>query len=118
MPEIACLIPALDTGDMTQSTLISPAEYRVMPWRNGQGTTTEIAVAPGEAGRFQASVRPDAVDDWQATADLLLRDVEHALLLLERTGGDFGRMGIHRDGGYPGGRGDMAQMRAKAFLVD
>src|SRR4051812_41801439 len=26
--------------------VIRPAGYRVMPWKNGQGTTTEIAVHP------------------------------------------------------------------------
>lgn len=29
-----------------------PAEYRVMPWRNGAGTTTEILVAPEGGERF------------------------------------------------------------------
>jgi hypothetical protein len=38
---------------MTEITLIAPADYRVMPWRNGQGTTTEIAIAPGVGDRFR-----------------------------------------------------------------
>jgi environmental stress-induced protein Ves len=38
---------------MPQITLIPPAAYRVMPWRNGQGTTTEIAVARGDGDRFR-----------------------------------------------------------------
>ena len=38
---------------MTEITLISPADYRVMTWRNGQGTTTEIAIAPGVGDRFR-----------------------------------------------------------------
>lgn len=29
---------------------LRPADYRVMPWRNGQGTTTEIAAEPPGAG--------------------------------------------------------------------
>ncbi|WP_448207479.1 HutD/Ves family protein [Azospirillum sp. sgz302134] len=35
-------------------TLLDPADYRRMPWKNGGGTTTEIAQAPlpGDAGRF------------------------------------------------------------------
>ena len=35
-------------------TLLDPADYRRMPWKNGGGTTTEIALAPlpGDAGRF------------------------------------------------------------------
>ncbi len=34
--------------------LLDPADYRCMPWKNGGGTTTEIALAPlpGDAGRF------------------------------------------------------------------
>jgi environmental stress-induced protein Ves len=35
------------------ATLIRPEEYRVMRWRNGQGTTTEIAVVPAAADRFR-----------------------------------------------------------------
>ncbi len=38
---------------MARATLIEPARYRVMPWRNGQGSTAEIAIEPGEAGRFR-----------------------------------------------------------------
>jgi environmental stress-induced protein Ves len=33
--------------------LIPPADYRVMTWRNGLGTTTEIAIAPGAGDRFR-----------------------------------------------------------------
>src|SRR5688500_2425780 len=29
---------------------LTPANYRVMPWKNGQGTTTEIAAFPPGAG--------------------------------------------------------------------
>lgn len=29
---------------------LTPADYRVMPWKNGQGTTTEIAAMPQGAG--------------------------------------------------------------------
>src|SRR6185437_7948190 len=35
-----------------RTRLIAPDAYRVMPWRNGQGTTTEIAIEPDE-GRFR-----------------------------------------------------------------
>jgi environmental stress-induced protein Ves len=35
-------------------TLLPASGYRAMPWRNGLGTTTEIAVEPGAAeGRFR-----------------------------------------------------------------
>lgn len=30
--------------------LLEPADYRRMPWKNGRGTTTEIAVFPADAG--------------------------------------------------------------------
>ena len=35
-------------------SLLDPARYRRMPWKNGGGTTTEIALEelPGDAGRF------------------------------------------------------------------
>lgn len=33
---------------MATGRVIAPSDYRVMPWRNGQGSTTEIAVAPAE----------------------------------------------------------------------
>ena len=32
--------------------IILPSEYRMVPWRNGGGTTAEIAFAPGRDGRF------------------------------------------------------------------
>jgi len=38
---------------MPSFRVIAPSDYRAMPWRNGQGTTTEIAVEPGEGGRFR-----------------------------------------------------------------
>jgi uncharacterized protein len=30
--------------------LIGPSDHRVMPWKNGHGTTTEIAIDPPDAG--------------------------------------------------------------------
>jgi environmental stress-induced protein Ves len=38
---------------MAEATLIGPEQYRVMKWRNGQGTTTEIALEQGAGGRFR-----------------------------------------------------------------
>jgi uncharacterized protein len=32
--------------------IIRQADYRVMPWKNGGGSTTEIYVTPGSAARF------------------------------------------------------------------
>ena len=36
--------------------LIRPSDYRVMPWRNGGGTTTELFVDGGERFRLRASI--------------------------------------------------------------
>ena len=36
--------------------LLRRADYRVMPWRNGGGTTTELVVDPGERFVFRASI--------------------------------------------------------------
>ena len=38
---------------MPSFRVIAPSDYRAMPWRNGQGTTTEIAVESSEGGRFR-----------------------------------------------------------------
>ena len=73
---------------------------------------------PGDAGGFEAAVGPDAVDDRQLAADLVLRDGEHAALLIESAGGDLGRMGVHGDGGEALDRRDVLQMLAEALLVD
>jgi len=37
---------------MPAAELLPATAYRVMPWRNGRGTTTEIALAAGTDGRF------------------------------------------------------------------
>ena len=68
--------------------------------------------------RLDAAVGPDAVDDGETLADLVLRDGEHAPLLIEAAGGDLGRMGVDGDGGEALHRGDVAQMAAEALLVD
>jgi hypothetical protein len=36
--------------------LLRSTDYRVMPWRNGGGTTTELVIDPGERFRFRASI--------------------------------------------------------------
>jgi environmental stress-induced protein Ves len=38
---------------MPRFHVIEPAAYQRMPWRNGQGMTTEIAIADGPGGRFR-----------------------------------------------------------------
>ena len=67
---------------------------------------------------FEAAVGPDAVDDRQPGPDLVLRDVEHAALLVEAAGGDLGRMRVDGDGRQAFDRRHVAQMLAEARLVD
>jgi len=38
---------------MSAVTLLTASAYRAMPWRNGLGTTVEIAIEPGLDGRFR-----------------------------------------------------------------
>jgi len=70
------------------------------------------------AASLDAAVRPHAVDQRQPLADLVLRDGEHAPLLLETAGGDLGRMRVDGDGGEPLGGRHVAQMAAEALFVD
>ena len=72
----------------------------------------------GEPRRLQAAVGPDAVDERQPAADLVLGDGEHTALLLEGAGRDLGGMGVDGDGGDAGGRRHVAQVLAEARLVD
>ena len=71
-----------------------------------------------DARGFEAAIGPDAVDDRQPAADLVLGDVEHAALLLETAGSDLGRMGIDGDGGKPLDRRHVGKMLAEALFVD
>jgi hypothetical protein len=41
---------------MAQMKLLRSTDYRVMRWRNGGGTTTELVIDPGERFRFRASI--------------------------------------------------------------
>ncbi len=94
------------------------------PSVNGAGGNTSSADAPpcaamrASARGLDAAVGPDTVDDRQAGADLVLGDVEHALLLVEGAGGDFGRMRVDGDGGKTFDRRHIAQMLAEIRLVD
>src|SRR3954452_6450131 len=71
-----------------------------------------------DADRFQAAVGPDAADDRQPVADLVLRGVEHAALLFEAAGGDFGGMRVDSYGRDAGRRPYVTQMAAEALFVD
>src|SRR5215467_6096170 len=83
-----------------------------------QGGCAALRRHAGDARRFETPIGPHAVDDRQLAADLVLRDLEHAALLLECAGGNLGRMRVQRDRGDALGRSDIAQMPAEALLVD
>ena len=72
----------------------------------------------GDARGLQTAVGPDAVDDRQLAADLILRDGEYPALLVEGTGGDLRRMSVDRDGGEALDRRDILQVLAETLLVD
>ncbi len=75
-----------DTLPTTVPRVLGPADYRSMPWKNGGGRTTEIAVAPPGADL--------ATFTWRASIADVLRDgpfsafpgVERTLVLLAGRG--------------------------------
>jgi uncharacterized protein len=79
--------------------LLRPADYRVMPWKNGLGTTTEIAVHPPGAG-FDALEWRLSIADLGASGpfslfpgcDRVLVQIEGAPMTLSHEGGDGHRL--------------------------
>lgn len=67
-------------------TLLDPADYRRMPWKNGGGTTTEIALAPlpGDSGRFLWRV--SIADVAQAGPFSAFRGYERLIAVVEGAG--------------------------------
>ena len=61
-----------------------------------------------DARSLNAAVRPDAVDEGKPIADLVLRQVEDALLLVEAAGGNLRGMRVHGNGRKPLGRRHIA----------
>ncbi|RUV80396.1 hypothetical protein EOA75_33235 [Mesorhizobium sp. M1A.F.Ca.IN.022.07.1.1] len=51
-------------------------------------------------------------------AYFILGDLHHPALLVKSAGGNFGGMGIQRDGGEPFHRAHVAQVLSEAYLVD
>jgi hypothetical protein len=80
---------------------------------NGAGGNTS-----SDARGFDAPVRPDAVHQRQARADLILRDIEHTLLFVECARSDFGRVCVDGDRRQALDRSHIAQVPAEACLVD
>ncbi len=68
--------------------ILSPAEYRVMPWRNGAGTTTEVAVEPPGARMANAAFhwRLSIADVTASGPFSLFPGYERTILLLEGQG--------------------------------
>lgn len=73
--------------------ILRAADYRVMPWKNGGGTTTEIAVSPERAGLDDF--------DWRVSMARVERDgpfssfpgIDRTLSILEGEGIDLGIAG-------------------------
>jgi hypothetical protein len=73
---------------------LRPADYRVMPWKNGLGTTTEIAVHPPGAGLDAFTWRVSIADlgasgpfSTFAGYDRILLQIEGAPMRLSHAGG-------------------------------
>src|SRR6266581_4869267 len=105
------------------------SDCSVLTWRScscGLAHQSLIAASGGaavgghlrDARGLEAALGVHAVNDRQAIADFVFRDCKDALLLLERTRGDFGRMRVDGDRGQPLRRRDFGEMRAERRLVD
>lgn len=99
---------------MAKARLIPESEYRVVPWKNGGGTTAQIAIWPREAefssGRF----------DWRVSRATVQEDglfsvfPEHDRLLAILQG----RMRLHYPSGESAelGPGDLAHFSGKHLV--
>ncbi|WP_431858100.1 HutD/Ves family protein [Azospirillum sp.] len=70
---------------MTQ-TLLDPAGYRRMPWKNGGGTTTEIAVAPSADASGRFLWRVSVADVGQSGPFSAFDSYERLIAVVEGTG--------------------------------
>jgi uncharacterized protein len=83
--------------------LLRPGDYRVMPWRNGSGTTTEIAIHPPGAGLDEflwrvsiAEIGGSGPFSTFAGYDRTLVQIEGAPLTLSHDGGPGHRLELLR----------------------
>ncbi|HXH02033.1 MAG TPA: HutD family protein, partial [Candidatus Competibacteraceae bacterium] len=67
-------------------TLLTPDHYRVMPWKNGQGSTTEIAVHPPGAGLDEFTWRLSIAEIGQDGPFSAFPGVDRTILLLVGAG--------------------------------
>lgn len=63
--------------------LLRPADYRVMPWKNGLGTTTELVVEPSGAGLDAFTYRLSMADLLATGPFSLFPGVDRVLVQLE-----------------------------------
>ncbi len=56
------------SGPRLTARLLGPADYKLMPWKNGRGATTEMAIHPAEA---DVSARPF---DWRVSMADVVED--------------------------------------------
>jgi len=68
--------------------------------------------------RLDAAVGPDAIDQRQFGADLLLRNLEYTPLFVEGARADLRRMRVNGNRRKPFDRRHVAQMLAEALFVD
>jgi environmental stress-induced protein Ves len=81
--------------------VLDPRDYRVMPWRNGLGTTTEIAVAPPGAALDEFVWRVSVAEIGASGPfsafpgyDRVLMQLEGAPMMLSHDGGGEHRLAL------------------------
>ena len=71
---------------MTNHRVLSPADYRRMPWKNGGGHTTEIAAEPPGAGTASFVWRVSVADIAQDGPFSAFPGIDRTLVLLSGRG--------------------------------
>lgn len=112
---------------MPATRLLRPADYRVMPWKNGLGTTTELLVEPSGAGLDAFTYRL-SMADLRATGpfstfpgvDRVLVQLEGEPMTLVHEGGDSHRLELlvpYRFAGELATEGRLTHPPARDFNV-
>ena len=63
--------------------VLTPGDYRVMPWKNGGGTTTEIWIHPPDAGWDAFEWRAGIADIAQSGPFSSFAGIDRSIMLLE-----------------------------------
>ena len=110
---------ALPRDAMTTHRVISPSDYRRMPWKNGGGRTTEIAAHPPGAGFDTFVWRVSVADVTQSVPFSAFPGVDRTLVLLAgkglRLAGEGSPVDVHTEFEPVDFSGDQAIM---CTLVD